>query len=1022
MKAPAYDDAERFTRWLLSRVLEDARGDRTNHLEIAPAGRFWLGRLAPEERVAKSVLGERGERMEPCAAGVRVRPSEIDGRRLRARVRASAWIEGREKTGWTKIAKVDERIELGMPHTEGEVALGGGATLSAAFAAQGAEGLSAEVRAELEEGRDGTELVVTLVNTTADGKDEPLDRTLYEASLEIDVGATVPFKLDALEDSFRYSRDVPAYPINGGVIESAPGVFRTTDVAESPRFRPEYWDPSSGKRPDLSFAALASDPVPQLELLRVALHRWQNAEWSSAVLDQRARAEHWSPAMGSKAKEAADLFEVELGRVERGIALLKEDERLGAAFAMMNAAFDRSRLRHREWRPFQIGFLLAALPSVHPATAKEEADIVDCLWFATGGGKTEVYLGLLVITAFVDRMRGKERGISAWVRFPLRMLSLQQMQRFADIFAAAELVRVEQKVAGAPFSLGFLVGPATPNEIKSQPKKGEPDPDDPDMPQRFRVLLRCPFCGSDKVSITFNKPRWMLDHACGAEGCPWGNHPLPFRVVDQEIYRVLPTVVIGTLDKAANLGLQSAMRCFYAAPIGLCKLKGHGFTYIPRSATPTGCLYPGCKEKPGPLSQDATLFPPTVRIQDELHLLRDALGAVDSHYESLLDHNQQRHGHRSKVLASSATLQGFDQQSRVLFMREGRLFPQPGPRTSRSFWSVESEGLMRLFAGVAPRGTTIEFATDRANEALQTAVRWAKDNPDDAAQQIGVRKASIPELVCFYGVDVVYGPTIRDVEAAARSFHTQIPIQEIKSVTLTGATPFDDVRDALERLETDCDRPFDERIHFIAASSMLSHGVDVDRLNVMVMLGLPLSTAEFIQTTSRVGRRVPALVIVIHKINRERDAAVFRTFSPFIQHADRLIDPIPITRRSRRVLEVTFPGLFQGRLLGVHEEQAVKKGLRPLTTIAYVRTAIGRLPIPEKGEYDALVEMLGFTGELDDNVRDDLRLLVRETYRAVMDPATNEMFLNKVLPNGGPMLSLRDVEDQVPVFSRDDAR
>jgi hypothetical protein len=260
------------------------------------------------------------------------------------------------------------------------------------------------------------------------------------------------------------------------------------------------------------------------------------------------------------------------------------------------------------------------------------------------------------------------------------------------------------------------------------------------------------------------------------------------------------------------------------------------------------------------------------------------------------------------------------------------------------------------------------------------------------------------------------------VEAAARSFHTQIPIQEIKSVTLTGATPFDDVRDALERLESDCDRPFEERIHFIAASSMLSHGVDVDRLNVMVMLGLPLSTAEFIQTTSRVGRRVPALVIVIHKINRERDAAVFRTFSPFIQHADRLIDPIPITRRSRRVLEVTFPGLFQGRLLGVHEEQAVKKGLRPLTTIAYVRTAIGRLPIPEKGEYDALVEMLGFTGELDDNVREDLRLLVRETYRAVMDPATNEMFLNKVLPNGGPMLSLRDVEDQVPVFSRDDLR
>lgn len=131
--------------------------------------------------------------------------------------------------------------------------------------------------------------------------------------------------------------------------------------------------------------------------------------------------------------------------MERGLGMLEQDEDFCRAFRLTNAAFERSRLGHRNWRPFQIGFLLAALPSVHASTARAEADLVDTLWFATGGGKTEVYLAMLVMAGFVDRMRGKKMGISAWVRFPLRMLSLQQMQRFADIIAAAELVRRDEK-------------------------------------------------------------------------------------------------------------------------------------------------------------------------------------------------------------------------------------------------------------------------------------------------------------------------------------------------------------------------------------------------------------------------------------------------------------------------------------------------------------------------------------------------------------------------------------------------
>jgi hypothetical protein len=186
----------------------------------------------------------------------------------------------------------------------------------------------------------------------------------------------------------------------------------------------------------------------------------------------------------------------------------------------------------------------------------------------------------------------------------------------------------------------------------------------------------------------------------------------------------------------------------------------------------------------------------------------------------------------------------------------------------------------------------------------------------------------------------------------------------------------------------------------------------------MVMLGLPLATAEFIQTTSRVGRTHPGLVIVLHKIGRERDAAVFRTFPSFVAHADRLIDPVPITAKSRRVLELTFAGLEQGRMYGIHEPAALAAGLRQLTKPAPVRRAYGTLPVLEDAELDAIIGMLGFQGPLDENLRRDLADYLREFYRALNDPASSAEWVSDLFPTGEPMRSLRDVEEQAPVYSR----
>jgi hypothetical protein len=1018
-------EATAFIGWMLDSVVAEARGDHMQTLAVAPKGRLWLGRLAPEIVVQNSRLGERSERLEPCEVGVRIRPSALDGRHLRCRGRIVVWQEfdggaAPDAPKWRKSDPIEVTADLVAPRDVGVIARAGRAQFSASLTAIGATDMACEFHAEIELGKDGPELVITLVNVSP-ADVTGWDTNVYETNLEVDAGVTLPFTLDNLPDSFRYDRTIPAYGVNGGVEIVGDNLFGTTDVATRDQPRPVYWDGDIGTPPDLRFATLAADPIPSLHELVDALDRWGQVNWSTAVLDERASQEAWDAGMRAQAADEARLFSEELDRARRGLQLLEADQPLRRSFALANQAFaDTPAIRQTEWRAFQIGFVLCNIVSLVTGGGGDR-DIVDTLWFATGGGKTETYLLYVVIAAFHDRLRGKHEGITSWGRFPLRMLSLQQTQRFADVLTAAELLRQSEHIVGHPFSLGFFVGNnGTPNRIptKRDHRPGMPDPDDPDMPGHYQILLRCPVCTSPDLVMRFDPGRWALDHVCTAAGCRWQGRPLPFRIVDEEIFRSLPTVVLGTLDKAASIAMQAAMRGFYGPPSGRCPDRNHGYTYAPRNRSPSGCLYPGCTLAPAALAQDPSLYAPTVRMQDELHLLRDSLGAVDSHYEALLDGLQSYYGSAPKIIASSATLAGHDEQVAALYRREGRTFPRPGPRTGKSLWSVDRDELARRFAGLAPRGVTLEYATDQLTESLQRVIRRAVEDPAQVAAELSINAAHIPALVLAYGVDVVYGSTLKDVEAAARSFDTQIQLDRaLNAATLTGRTPLEEVRTILGRL-TSPEADFYERIHLIAASSMLSHGVDIDRLNVMVMLGLPLATAEFIQTTSRVGRNHPGLVIVLHKIGRERDAAVYRTFPSFVAHADRLIDPVPITSKSRRVLELTFAGLVQARLYGIYEPAALAAGLHQLTRPATVRRAYGRLPVIEQTELANLIDMLRFGGPLDENLRQDLAHYLREFYRSLNDPASTAEKVSQLFPTGEPMLSLRDVEEQAPVFNR----
>ncbi len=996
----------RFVRWLDDRVLRAARGDDDLQLAVEPAGKLWLGRLAPEARVQAQALGERGERLEPCAVGLVVQPTSLPIT-FEATVRCRVW-RRIQRGDWQKSDVVSITVPISFGASANEASFGADQLAAELATAAGEAGLVAEVRVERTQHVSGrTELAITLVNVSPDEHPRIHDTNLYEASLEVRGLATEPFLLEALPDSFRYDRAVPAYGINCAV-DVAGQKLSTRDSVAVERGRPAYWSVTSPE-PDLTFETLAGEPLPSLEALVGAFEQWGTTAWSAATLDRRAAAERWSAEMRTEAERGAEDYQRELARMRAGLDLLRSHQQVGHAFRMMNASMKRSsRGRYDRWRPFQVGFLLANITCLTDPSQSETADIV---WFATGGGKTETYLGIVVTAAFYDRLRGKVAGITAWNRFPLRMLSLQQTQRFADALGAAELVRLDEGVGGEPFSVGFLVGgSATPNRFKPNPKEGEEDLDT--ASGKFIVLLRCPFCHSTGVSTRANHALWTLEHRCANADCVWGNRPLPFYIVDDEIYRFLPTVVIGTLDKAASISVQSSMRGFLTAPVAQCGQSGHGFTYATRSTHRNGCLVPDCEAQNGNLPQAMELFAPTMRLQDELHLLKDSLGAVDAHYESLLDALQEQlSGRRAKVLGSSATLSGYEKQVAVLYGRDGRVFPAAGPKATEGFWTSESDELARRFVALAPRGVTVEYALDRTVEVLQRAVRRLVAFPADVCREAGVDEALAPELVSLYGVDVVYGNTIRDLDATVRSFETQIAVSgALNSATLTGRTPFEEVKRALDRLDSP-EPNFEDRIHLIAASAMMSHGVDIDRLNVMAIVGLPLTTAEFIQTSARVGRRYPGLVFVLPKMARERDAGVFRSFEHFVKQGDRFVEPVPIGRRSRRVLERTIPGLFFARLLHVHEPASGGA----LTTIDTLRRYVSRGGMTAAAETKAIVDLLGFDGEMDAELRDDVARWCADFFSNLNAPPTGARFPNE-LARARPMMSLRDVEEQVPIF------
>jgi Helicase conserved C-terminal domain len=898
--------------------------------------------------------------------------------------------------------------------------------------------------------------------------DESRDHFLFRARLTVHAapGILVPVRMDLGPDAYRYDPDLPAYAANCGVEEIRDGEDRLVGLSSVPAPVHETRRPFARPHDATDYKVLESDPLPVLHRLHTDLSAYRDdPAWDTDELP---------PNLADRKALDREAFADEVARFADGVTWLERDPRLLLAFKLTNTTMrhlaETSDSPHRGWYLFQLIFLVSQLPALawreHPPGrftaglwgdphSGDPTQAVSVLWYPTGGGKTEAYLGLTVCCLFYDRARGKISGTSSWCRFPLRLLTLQQTQRQLDVVAAADTVRENEKSAellrrvggapGEPFRIGFYAGGSnTPNSLS---ESGLVDRlrSNEQARNRYRLVDSCPYCRDRTVTILPPDPdRLVLEHACRNPDC---RRTLPIYVTDREIYRYLPAVVVGTLDKLAGIGLSDRFGSLLGDVDCVCELHGYGRGGKCHERGPNHPALP-LRPLPEPLHDPS----PTLEIVDELHMVDEELGAFSGHYEGLLAAVQQTlsarsradgRGVRMKIVATSATIRGEDRQCEHLFGLRSVVVPLPGPTLNESFyWRVDPDAPLRRFVGILPTRTTAEMTVVRILTAAHTAVRRLQDRQKVPPALARMPDSDLDALVDLYRTSLTYVTSLVDFGKIRRSLDTQVNeylrqagLDELKVAEMKGETSFDQVSATLK----DVSAPGGE-IESIVATSMVSHGLNVGRLNLMVFNGMPRAMAEYIQASSRVGRAHLGVVFMIFNAIRERDRSHFRYHGKFHEYLDRMVEPVAINRWSRFALHRTLPGLLMGQLLQVANRTWWDTGHMPtqLHELRRMKTALrdpsaGGLPeVQIQALLDALheaymtdrKEAMELVADLDGRLRRAVATLQAAGAGAsaaggapVYRPTAEYLGLEYL-----PMTSLRDVAEGIPFITLSDRR
>ena len=658
--------------------------------------------------------------------------------------------------------------------------------------------------------------------------------------------------------------------------------------------------------------------------------------------------------------EAVTAFEYERQRFEAGIECLRQDERAYKAFTLCNRVF--ANLGFPRWRMFQIVFIVMSIPDILKQASGVDDDVAvdfesdkisnsldaaDIIYFPTGGGKTEAYLGAVTFTAFHDRMRGKEYGMTAFTKFPLRFLSLQQLQRAGNILAQAEILRRKHDLGGEEFSIGYLVGKQnTPNALKEEGRnKLREAQQDEEVQENLLYVDECPFCHKEEVEITGDRERGRIIHQCTNEDC--SEDELPIYISDREVYRYSPTFVVSTIDKISIIGMQRRMRTLFGQAKIRCKK--HGYAGESECVVQEGAILAGGKCSEDDWEEVEPVDPPSLLIQDELHLLREEFGAFDSHYETFLQAYNDRvtDGEwEMKVVAATATIEGAERQVRALYQKPSNIFPEKGPRLRQSFYAyADPLRTQRQMVGAIPRSVSRTYAIEKVHEEYARIIQEYRDDTERLFQDIqqvddsySIDDADIPtdaqeretvlqKVLDDYEVQVSYHYSKDNTDLMMRVLRTMINqhlnddidrYSELQGELLTGETSLGDVREIMRRLLNHNEVGIDP-VHLLIATSMISHGVDIDRLNFIGFFGLPRQTAEYIQSYSRVGRKWPGTVFMLHNPIRVRDRSYYTRFQQYQAYQDLLVEATPLERWAEFAIQCTIPGVFCAALLQYYD-------------------------------------------------------------------------------------------------------
>ena len=606
--------------------------------------------------------------------------------------------------------------------------------------------------------------------------------------------------------------------------------------------------------------ASAPDLISGLERLVAAYQKWITCE--------AARVPSLPAEFRVQAQRHIDRCELGAQRMLDGITLIDTDKNVRSAFQLAQSAMAIQFGWPRKgaalkWRPFQLAFQLLVIPSL-AKRSHADREIMDLLWFPTGGGKTEAYLALAAFIIMLRRLRPANQndgaGVAVLMRYTLRLLTVQQFQRAAAMILACELLRRRAAspdtglpdLGNAQIGVGLWVGiAATPLTLREALNRSPGDPSTPEQ------LTTCPCC-STKLNWRLSPQESIVECTSDISMCELAESGprLPVWTIDEEVYRHMPSLLIGTVDKFAQIVRKPATAVIF----------GRGTKHIP----------------------------PDLIIQDELHLISGPLGSMAGLYEVAIDELCRANSVRTKVIGSTATIRRADEQISALFDRRTYQFPSPGLDAGNSgFAVIDHDSPGRLYVGLTTAGRSATYML----QALVASLLQSATVPGTSPQE----RDHYWTLVAYFNSLKELGRALvlmqDDVPVSLRQFAARRGERSRRveaPAELTSRVRSYEIRDMLERLNKPASDQ--EAVDLLVASNMISVGMDIPRLGLMVVNAQPKTLSEYIQATSRVGRgNTPGMVVTMYNSMRARDRSHFETFETWHRCLYRDVEATSVT-------------------------------------------------------------------------------------------------------------------------------